>query len=215
MSNAYVTTSEFVASQSGAVYIDLPSGEIQNYINRASSLIEQYCSRIFVHNASFVETLFSSGRGRAVIGNNGYYSLYPIHYYPINTVASITWTLITPALPPYTSVINAVSPVLTQDIYIETDQWNEGYRVRVFEDMGQYRDPGIVVKFIVTYDGGYTTYPDWLTEAAIRWTTGLLKRRGSQSFIMGGDGASVDWSSGSNSDIKAAKEALDPHRRIY
>jgi len=212
---SYVTTTEFANAMTGAQFTNLPAGELQSYINRASAGIEQYCHRVFTANASTVETLWSSGPGaRVKIGNNGFVSLYPMRFYPINSVASVTWLLRQPALPPAGTQLGVTTTVLTADILVEPDQWNEGWRVRVFEDFGQYRDPGITMQWTITYNGGYTTYPDWLQQAAIDWTAGLLKRRGAQASVIAGSGQVVDMSMvGAN--VTTAKEILEPHVRRF
>lgn len=213
MSNSYVTEAEFKNATTGAQWKDLPTSpdELQSYINRASAGIEQFCNRVFAHNAAIVETLTSAGAGRAIIQNSGYVYLKPIQAFPINTVASVTWKLRVPNLANNTPATTAQT-VQSGDITVDTDSFGDGYRITVYEDFGAWRDPDIPVLFTVTYDGGYATYPDWLQLACIHWTAGLLKKRGAQAAVMAGSGMVVDASE-LGGDLRYAMDLLEPHRR--
>lgn len=215
MSSSYVTTAEFQNASPGARWDDLAAGELASYINRASSAIEQYCNRSFVYNASVVESLISGQSKRAVIDQNGWLWLYPRRFFPIVSVASITWQVKAPVWP---SGLQSTSTqtVTAADIQVLTDAFNDGYAIEVFEDFSSFRGPRVTVLYTLTYAGGYqTTYPDWLTEAAIRWTAGLLKVRGAEALAAPGNGGGLMDSSNLGGEIRKAKEILTDHMRLW
>jgi|SRR5579885_389121 hypothetical protein len=214
MSVAYCTTTQFSDATTGAMTADLPAGSLQQYIYDASAAIEQHCQRSFVQQSGVVETVWSGGQGRAVIGNNGFVSLYPLLAFPISTspAPTVVWRLRTPSLVDGASASSSQS-VAAADIVVDVDNFGEGWRILLFQDFGQYRDPAVPVQFTVTYSGGYATYPDWLTRACILWTMGLLRRRDGPQIVVTGD--QVRDMSSSSSEIREAKALLARHVRTF
>lgn len=215
--SAYITDAEFTGARTGIKTDDLAAGQLTKYIQRASALIEQYCGVSFVQQSSILELLYTDGAGRAKIANNGLVSLYPIRAYPITAVASLTWKFRGVSLAGQQSTSATTTQTITSSDYlIEPDNWNEGWRVRIWQDFGRYRGPGSVIEFSLTHSGGYASgsEPDWLKEANIQWTTHLLKARGAQAVVLEGTGAVVDPSQ-VGSHLAKAREALEGHVRRF
>jgi hypothetical protein len=210
----YCTVSDFSLAATGVQVKDLAAGALDAYIARASAAIEAYCNRVFAPQAGVVEVAYSSGAGRAKIAPNGHVLIYPVRGFPIRQVRSISWRVRGLALSGQTIEAPSSTSVNPADIAIEPDAYGDGALIHIFEDFSAYRDPRAVVEFTVTYDAGYTTYPDWLVEAAIEWTTHLLKKRGAQALVLAGSGVAVDQSS-LGGHLEAAQAILEPHRRRF
>lgn len=204
---SYLTPEELVAASSGVETSRLPPGELANYIQRASKAIDEYCHRNFDHSAAHVERLVSGVGSRAIIDVVGDVMLYPVQRHPINSVASITY-----ALPGQAPV--AVND-LARNALIIPNEWGDGEYIQLYnQGVTGNRGPQLKLVWTITYDGGYTVYPDWLKAACIEWTAGLLLKRGAQAIVAQGSGGVVD-SSTMGSRIETAQEFLNPHVRRF
>ncbi len=209
----YLTAEEFQAASLGVDLKGLPPGELDGYLRRASTLVEGYCQRCFEPSAGIVEDLYSAGTGRARIDcSSGHVLLYPLRRFPIRVARSLTWALLPGGSP------QSLAP---DEFWIEADSYGDGYRLRVARDFLAYRQPSAVVRFALTYDGGYgegdpptPAYPQWLKEATLEWAAYLLKKRGAQALVIEGSGVAVDQSA-LGGHLQAAQAALDPHRRVF
>ena len=140
-------------------------------------------------------------------------TLRPTQGYPINTVDSITWQPKGRALT--TSVVTPSVQTLAATDYSIIKAWTGyGDEIQIFLGFGGYRSYGSLL-FTVQYDAGFAAgaSPDWLKDANILWTSGLLKRRGGQQTVNSEAGMMPIEAMWTIPEIKNAMSYLQPYKR--
>src|SRR5260221_14427348 len=81
-------------------------------------------------------------------------------------VPTVTWLPMGATLGNLSSPSPTPTAIPAAAIDLEMDRYNEGYKIKVYEDFGWLRSNSIL-KWAIVYSGGYTVgaFPDWLVRA--------------------------------------------------
>lgn len=217
MPYSYITPTQFENMTLGVKIDDLPQNELQNYLDDAAHELEQWAGWTFQYNASITSTIFGNQRGRIQIRNDGNLYIWARGVFPMNSIASLSWAVQTPAL--YSGQnFSPSNPVPAASIFVEDDTYGDGVAALVVQDFSPYRGTTSVLQYTMVWNGGYpaNAIPMWLWRANGFWAADLLKRRGATSFVVNAFGTPVDPSRmGDSGLLKKAKELIHPHIRTF